>query len=280
MLKEKTFDGLGLKLEDYYCYRKPVLAPTRGRVISVVNHLPDNPIGHIDKANNWGNSVVIYDERGFYVELSHFAEGSIRVKPGDWIEVGQTIGICGNSGYSPQPHLHIQVQATQDLGAITLPFSFVGYISDNRYFANESPVQGITLQPAPAWDASLDAITEFLLGDELVYSVYQNGQQIDQVKWQVSMAVDGTMCLQSSHGSLLFGKYAGTLYFYRVDGDDRYLRALWGAVPRMPLSYRERLTWRDYVPFRCSLAGLTQHDRLGRFDPFVTRCGSNGIFLC
>ncbi len=61
----KTFDGLGLKLEDYYCYRKPVLAPTRGRVISVVNHLPDNPIGHIDKANNWGNSVVIYDERGF-----------------------------------------------------------------------------------------------------------------------------------------------------------------------------------------------------------------------
>ncbi len=254
----ENFRGLGLKLEDYYCWRKPVVSPTRGRVTHVVNHLPDNPIGHIDKTNNWGNCVVIYDDRGYYVELSHFAEGSIRVKPGDWVEPGQSLGICGNSGYSPQPHLHIHVQATADIGSKTLPFSFVGFIVENHYFSNDLPHPGTELQPAPTVDASLDAITEFLLDDRLSYRVFRNGLEIDRVQWQVSMAVDGTMCLKSDRGCLFFGKHAGTFYIYRVDGADRYLRALWTALPRMPLNFRERLRWNDFVPLSLVVGGFRQ----------------------
>ena len=112
----QTFHGNGLQLTDYYAWKKPVLSPIQGWVTWVGRDLPDGIIGSVDSDNNWGNYVVLYDERGFYVEISHFAQNSIVVNPGDRIERGTLIGRCGNSGYSPQPHIHIQVQLIPQLG--------------------------------------------------------------------------------------------------------------------------------------------------------------------
>lgn len=247
--EENTFDGPGLQLQDYYCFRKPVLAPTRGRVIAIVNDLPDNPIGRVDKTNNWGNYVLLYDERGYYVKLAHFAEDSIRVKPGDWVEPGTILGLCGNSGYSPQPHIHIHVQMYQYLGAPTLPFSFLSYIESNQYHANDLPVKGQRVEPAGAVDTQLDMQTGFLLGDTMTYDIYRDGECVDQLSLKVNMAIDGTLCLESDRGGrLYFGKYAGTFYFYRADGGDRYLKLLLLSLPRLPLRYRNALEWHDYVP--------------------------------
>ncbi len=244
-----TFDGPGLQLQDYYCYRKPVLAPTRGRVVTIVNDLPDNPIGQVDKTNNWGNYVLLYDERGYYVKLAHFAQESIRVKPGDWVEPGTILGLCGNSGYSPQPHIHVHVQMYQYLGAPTLPFSFLSYIESNHYHANDLPARGQRVEPAGAVDSRLDIQTGFLLGDTLTYDVYRDGERMDQLSLKVNMAIDGSLCLESNRGGrLYFGKYAGTFYFYRADGGDWYLKLLLLALPRLPLCYRNGLEWHDYVP--------------------------------
>ncbi|MFT5318506.1 MAG: urea transporter, partial [Chlamydiales bacterium] len=101
----KTHRNTGSDVKDYYCFRKPVLSPIRGRVTTVVNNIDDNPIGQVDQANNWGNLVVIHDPRGYYIEISHFTKDSILVKKGDWVERGVLLGLCGNSGYSPQPHI-------------------------------------------------------------------------------------------------------------------------------------------------------------------------------
>ena len=98
-----TYKGLGTQLEDYYAYKKPVMSPCQGRVVSVINYLPDNLPGETDKTNNWGNLVIITTEAGWSVELSHFVQNSICVNEGDWVEVGMQLGLCGNSGYSPQP---------------------------------------------------------------------------------------------------------------------------------------------------------------------------------
>ena len=252
----ETFANLGLHLEDYYCWRKPILAPVRGRVLTVVNDFPDNPIGQTDKTNNWGNHVVIYDERGYYIEMSHFAEGSIRVAPGDWVEIGQAIGLCGNSGYSPQPHLHMHVQAYNYVGSYTLPFSFVSYLDDNCFHSNDTPEKGAVVEPGPLIEPALDAATGFLLGDKIQYGVYQGGKRIASVNWLVDMAIDGTMCLQSDFGRLYFGKHAGTFYVYSVDGKDPYLRALWAALPRLPLSYRKGVSWNDFIPISLIVSGI------------------------
>jgi urea transporter len=251
-------EGTGINLEDYYCWRKPVLAPTRGRVSAVVNDLPDNPISQSDKANNWGNYVVIYDERGFYVEVSHLAQGSIKVKPGDWVEPTTILGLCGNSGYSLQPHLHIHVQVHERVGSATLPFSFVAYLQSNRYHANAIPEKNDQVEPAPVVDPHLDAATDFVLGDEITYDVYDNGTKVDTVTWRVIMALDGSFCFETPLGRLYFGKEAGTFYFYRADGTDPYLKLMWLALPRLPLSYQVDMQWEDYVPVSLVARGLKQ----------------------
>jgi len=243
----KTHRGEGARLEDYYCYNKPVLSPVRGRVVQIVDDLPDNRIGGADETNNWGNLVIIQGAGGLFVELSQFAEKSIRMKKGDWVERGAVLGLCGNSGYSPQPHIHVQVQASDTIGAASTPFSFVSYVGNGEYQANALPLEKVVIEPLYR-DKRLDNITNFVLDDELHYEVQRAGRKIDEAKFKVKMAADGTFYFQSVRGELYFGKHEGTFYIYRVSGDDPWLRLLFLALPRLPLAWRENLKWHDYVP--------------------------------
>jgi murein DD-endopeptidase MepM/ murein hydrolase activator NlpD len=45
-----------------------------------------------------------------YVMYGHMKQGSVRVRAGDRVRKGQTLGQVGDSGNSGEPHLHIQVQ--------------------------------------------------------------------------------------------------------------------------------------------------------------------------
>jgi len=226
----KTHQRDGMQLEDYYCYLKPVLCPVRGRVARVVDDLPDSPIGDPDKTNNWGNLVII-----------------VRVHKGDWLERGAVVGLCGNSGYSPQPHIHIQVQSTDNVGAPSLPFSFVSYGIDGAYHANDLPAEGRCVEPFYP-DKHLERVTNFILDDVLHYEVWRGGKPIGELKLTVRMAPDGTFYFESPRGLLYFGKHEGTFYFYRMEGSDPWLRLLFLALPRLPLVYREKLAWSDFVP--------------------------------
>ena len=244
----------GSRLEDYYAFGKPVLAPVRGRVAKAIDNVPDSPVGDVNKTHNWGNFVILEDPRGFYVEISHLAEHSIRVKEGDWVERGAVLGLCGNSGYSPQPHIHVQVQATADLGAGTLPFSFASYADGNEYYANDQPDERQHVEPLYA-DKRLDNVTNFILDDALEYDVCRDGKEIDRLSLKVKMALDGTFYFDSGSGKLYFGKYEGTFYFYRVEGNDPWLKHLFLALPRLPLAYRDKLSWHDYVPVGLAVSG-------------------------
>ncbi len=253
--KGKTYKNSGENLTDYYAFRKPVLSPVRGRVVKVISDLPDNPIGQVDKENNWGNLVIIYDERGFYVEISHFAQHSIKVKEGDWVEIGTFLGLCGNSGYSPQPHIHIQVQLSSEIGAFTVPFSFVSYLSENRFFSNNLPREGEIVEPAYP-DKSLDLKMSFILDTEYHYEVLKEGKVIDQLKITVRMSPDGTFYFDSGKGVLYFGKQDGTFYFYRFDGRDKYLKTFFMALPKLPLFYRKSVVWEDFIPIKIVVGGI------------------------
>jgi len=250
----QTHAGEGARLEDYYCYNKPVLSPVRGRVTRIVDDLPDSAVGSVDEAHNWGNLVILQDARGLFVELSHFAEKSIRVRPGDWVERGTVLGLCGNSGYSPQPHIHVQAQASDTVGAASIPFSFVSYAEQGEYHANHLPPEKSVVEPLYP-DKRLDHVTNFVLDDQQHYEVLRAGRKVGELKLKVVMAPDGTFCLQSSRGQLYFGKHEGTFYIYRVSGDDRWLALVFLALPRLPLVYRENLSWQDYVPMGLVTSG-------------------------
>jgi len=253
--QEHAFQGQGLNAADYYAFRKPILSPTRGRVIRVVNHLVDNPIGEVDKVNSWGNLVIIEDTRGFFVELSHLACGSIQVKEGDWVEQGVLLGHCGNSGYSPQPHLHIQVQGTAEIGSYTLPFSFLNYQEEGQHYANALPSLGKKVGTTVV-DRQLDRKTTFILDDCFSYEVISQGKQIDSLQLLVKMAVDGTFYWETDKGKLYFGKHEGTFYLYRVEGKDPWLNLIFLALPRVPLAYRQGMRWEDFLTIDSSFTGF------------------------
>ncbi|WP_456370935.1 urea transporter [Thermodesulfatator atlanticus] len=247
----KTFQNEGTNLEDYFCFQKPVLSPVRGRIISLSNDIDDNPPGTVNETNNWGNYVLIYDERGFYVLLAHFKKGSIKVKEGEWVEQGQLLGLCGNSGYSPQPHLHVQVQLTPELGAPTQPFSFVHYAvqigTKTKYQANNIPQEGevvTALYP----DKSLEHLMSLVLDQEMAYEIEIEEKTSKQETWKVHMAPDGTYYLGTNHKALYFQKIEGTFYFLRQDGNSQAFRALFMALPRLPLTYQKELFWEDFLP--------------------------------
>lgn len=245
--KGRTHAGDGGRLEDYYCFNKPVLAPVRGRVVQLVDDQPDSAIGHGDWSGNWGNLVVIQDPRGFFVELSHFAAGSLRVGRGDWVERGAVLGSCGSSGYSPQPHIHVQVQATDTVGAAPLPFSFASYAADDAFVAGGLPGPDDIVEPLYP-NKRLDGLTSFVLDETHAFAVHRGGAAVGRLELQVKMAADGSFFFVSPRGQLYFGKHEGTFYFYRATGDDPWLRLIFLALPRLPLACRDGLRWRDFVP--------------------------------
>jgi urea transporter len=120
----RSFRGDGRMLEDYHCFGIPVLAPVSGQVWRCRDDLPDNPPGELDvgAGRNFGNHVLLRTSDGVFVLLAHLRQGSLAAKQGQWLEAGAPLGTCGNSGRSTQPHLHLQVQTGDDLGAPTRPF--------------------------------------------------------------------------------------------------------------------------------------------------------------
>ena len=108
----QTYDGDADELASYYCWDQPMLAPAAGTVVAAEDRYPDQPIGSQDGDNPAGNTVVIEFGPDLYVQLSHLRSGSVAVAVGDQVEAGDLIGTCGNSGFSLEPHLHMQVQTT------------------------------------------------------------------------------------------------------------------------------------------------------------------------
>lgn len=107
--------GEGCVVTDYFCYSREIIAPADGEVISARDGVRDAPrpgSGWLDflSPDFRGNFVIIKHAEGEYSFLAHLIPGSICVRPGQHVQCGQTIGQCGNSGHSTEPHLHFHVQ--------------------------------------------------------------------------------------------------------------------------------------------------------------------------
>ncbi|XVX20581.1 M23 family metallopeptidase [Actinomycetota bacterium] len=74
-----------------------------------------------------GNHISIELGAGRIVTLCHLRRGSVTVRTGQQVSVGEPIGQCGNSGNSTEPHVHVQVNNGLDLATgRALPMAFVG----------------------------------------------------------------------------------------------------------------------------------------------------------
>ena len=106
----KSYKGDGKRNEDYYAFGQEIVAPADGVATYVVDGVQDNVPGEMNRIFVPGNLVIVKHAEGEYSLFAHFKQNSIRVKVGDKMSKGQTIGLCGNSGNSSQAHLHYQLQ--------------------------------------------------------------------------------------------------------------------------------------------------------------------------
>ena len=129
IFNHSPFSGDGTRLIDYHSYQAPVMAPADGRVVRVIDHLEDNPIGEVDIPNNWGNLVILWHTGDVYSALCHLEKGSITAREGEVVTAGQMLARVGNSGRSPVPHLHFQLQRSPEIGAPTCSGEFIHYLN-------------------------------------------------------------------------------------------------------------------------------------------------------
>lgn len=102
--------GKETKLEDYEVFGKEVLAPGDGIVAQVIDGSIDVLPGERDRSVGAGNAIIIDHQNGEYSLLCHFKYNSIKVKVGDKVKQGDVIGLCGNTGNTTQPHIHVNLQ--------------------------------------------------------------------------------------------------------------------------------------------------------------------------
>lgn len=78
-----------------------------------------------------GNHVLIESDT-VTVALCHLQHGSIRVRPGQLVQVGDVLGRCGNSGNSTEPHVHLQAIDGPDIArAEAVRMTFRGSLPRN-----------------------------------------------------------------------------------------------------------------------------------------------------
>ncbi|MDX1810373.1 MAG: urea transporter [Gammaproteobacteria bacterium] len=237
---KKSFRSEGKYLEDYYCYGLPVKSPVYGTVARTYDKLPDNIPGEVDLKNNWGNFILIRLETGLFVLLAHLKQNSITVKENEHVEPGKVLASCGNSGRSPQPHLHLQVQNTAVLGSPTFPFHLTSINVKSKNNLSEFKLVAIpeeedAVTPLEA-DAALALAMHLPVGRSLCYEYHAPKAKPKQRKLQVTLSLYGEFRLVSDSGaSAAFLESNGMLAFYDRRGPhdhffDMFLLAL-GLTP-------------------------------------------------
>ncbi len=97
-----------------------IVASYRGTVIFVRDEFTDN-----DHGADQGNAIVILHDNGTTALYGHLTFKGSKVLLGQLVEQGQVIALSGNSGQSPFPHLHFQLNACGDFSNCpSIPIAF------------------------------------------------------------------------------------------------------------------------------------------------------------
>ncbi|HUA34386.1 MAG TPA: M23 family metallopeptidase [Candidatus Binataceae bacterium] len=129
-----TYHGDKSDNRSYYCYDQPIHAVADGKIVEVQDGVAQNVpnSGKLATQIRWetlpGNHIVEDLGGGHFAAYAHLIPGSIKVKQGDEVHVGDVIAHLGNTGNSSEPHLHFQLCDTPSfIKSQGLPFAIDKY---------------------------------------------------------------------------------------------------------------------------------------------------------
>jgi urea transporter/murein DD-endopeptidase MepM/ murein hydrolase activator NlpD len=259
-----TFRDSGSTVDEYYCYSLPVTAPAAGYVVQIIDDLPDNEVGGVDLKNNWGNSIVIKHAEHLYTQISHIKAGSFQVKVGDYVEQGKQVAFLGNSGRSPEPHIHYQVQATPYVGSKTMKYPLAYYMKkmeDGSFNFNmyAYPEEGDTIFNVKTTKLLKEAFY-FIPGKVLRFEVADPSKgKKEIVEWNVytnSLGQTYLYCEKSK--SIAYFVNDGTVHYFTSFEGDRtsLLYYFYLAAYRVLLGFYKNVKINDVVPLQIVDRGI------------------------
>jgi hypothetical protein len=124
------------RLEDYAIFGDTVYSPCNGVVTRAYGGNPDNIPPNMERGPKNTNLVLI-ETPDYYVFMGHLKNGSVLVKEGDTVRTGYPLARVGNSGFSTEPHLHIQVHAKEEGKAWYASTPLYIHFNGKGYLLNE-----------------------------------------------------------------------------------------------------------------------------------------------
>ncbi|MEN8123586.1 MAG: urea transporter [Bacteroidota bacterium] len=223
---QNTFKDDGHYLNDYYSYNAPVTAPADGKVVNIIDGVEDNIPGEINMNQNWGNTIVLQHTDFLYSQLSHLKQNTFKVKIGEQVTKGEQIASLGNSGRSPQPHLHFQLQTTPYVGSKTLKYPlsyYINYKTDNEEFETFNyPKEDQIIS-----DIKINKVLKkaFKLIPGMVFNVTSTHENIENSEWEIHTdAYNLTYIYCTASKSYAYFVNDGTiLYFTSFEGNKNSL---------------------------------------------------------
>lgn len=278
-----THNGSSAACEDYYCYNKPVLAPADGIVAGLIDNIEDNEPGKVNALQNWGNTVIIRHSDSLYSQLSHLRQGTFRVKKGDYVRQGDILALCGNSGRSPEPHLHFQVQSTPQPGAKPVEYPLSYYLLKN---GNDQKLRTFSV-PAEAETVS-DIAGNSLLKEafnlqpgmilKFRYSIDNSAEK--EASWEVfTDAWNNRYIFCSATQSYAFFVNDGTMFYFTSFNGDRksLLYYFYLGAYKILLGYYNGMVINDVFPLHIvtkNRISLWLHDFVAPFHQIIRACYS------
>lgn len=111
----------------------PIVAVFSGRVKTIRNDTSSSGV-HVRNLFAW-NSIMLESHDGrYFAEYVHVQRDSFRVSVGDMVEKGGILGLSGDSGFCPEPHLHFEVHRSDSAESPSVPILYLG----SKFVAGDS----------------------------------------------------------------------------------------------------------------------------------------------
>jgi len=241
----------GFSRDNFYCYNKEIVAPYDGYVYDIINTVEENDIGEIDTEHNWGNTIIINHLNGLFSQISHVKKDSFAVFIGQYVTKGTYLATCGNSGRSPEPHIHFQLQTAPIIGAQTLEYP-ISYFIERIGIEKKLRIAQVPKENSFISNVQVNELLvvgfSFLPGQKVVF---KNERTEALINWEVfTDAYNRTyIYCKESNSYAYFINDGVMLYFIDFEGDhNSLLFNFYLAAYRQLLGYYDAIEIKDNVP--------------------------------